>query len=143
MGRILALDFGLKRIGVAISDPLKMIAQARGVITTERHMDLTAGKVLKAFEAEELEAIVVGMPLMMSGKVGHLADEVRAFIAALKKYTDVPVVPFDERLTSVQADRSLREANLSRKKRAAKVDTVAAVILLQCYLEMLSLEGER
>ena len=71
----------------------------------------------------------------MSGKVGFLADEVKHFIEFLKKATAVPVVTWDERLTTVQAERSLRESSLSRKKRTQFVDTVAAVIILQNYLD--------
>jgi putative Holliday junction resolvase len=135
VGRVAAIDFGLKRIGLAISDLQHVIAQPLTTILAEKHNDLTAGKVLKTLEPHAIETIVIGIPYLMSGKVGLLADEVRAFIETLKKYSKLPIIELDERLTSVQADRILREAKLSRKKRSQKVDTVAAVILLQCYLD--------
>ena len=79
---------------------------------------------------------------MMSGKMGFLADETKYFIELLKKLISIPIVSWDERLTSVQAERSMREGNLSRKKRAKSVDNVAAIIILQSYLDHLKLRSE-
>lgn len=140
MGRVAGIDFGLKRIGIAISDETKTIAMPLETVIAEKHLNLTVGKLLKRLEEYELETFVVGMPYLMSGKVGHLADEVASFIKMLETYTKIPIITLDERLTSVQADRSLREGGMSRKKRAARVDVVAAVLLLQCYLDRLSFE---
>jgi putative holliday junction resolvase len=80
--------------------------------------------------------------LLMSGKMGLLADEVTHFVELLKSATSLPVVTWDERLTSVQADRSLREGNFTRKKRSQKVDSVAAVIILQNYLDFKRMSQE-
>jgi len=139
--RIVGIDFGLARIGIALSDEQKIIATP---LTTFKAFKRTEETVLKL--AEELKRhaesnrydiaeIVIGLPLMMSGKQGFLADEVVHFVSLLKNYFNIPIVTWDERLTSVQADRSLRESSLSRKRRAKAVDAVAAIIILQSYLD--------
>lgn len=139
--RIVGIDFGMARIGLAVSDSSKIIAVPLVTIQALRKMDLTVNLVTEALhrDAKErgytVEEIVVGMPLLMSGKSGLMADEVNYFISELQKQFDVPIRTWDERLTSVQAERSLRESNMSRKKRSKKVDTVAAVLILQNYLE--------
>lgn len=142
--RIVGLDFGMARIGVAVSDEQKIIATSLETCKTERRMQDTCEKLkiqLQAHAAQyryEIAEIVVGLPLMMSGKKGLLADEVTAFCAILKTHFSCPISTWDERLTSVQADRSLRESNLTRKRRAKMVDAVAATIILQNYLDMKS-----
>lgn len=144
-GRIVGIDFGLARLGIALSDESKMLASPMTTIKAEKKADKTAEKVLKELIAHQdanrytIEAIVVGLPLMMSGKSGFLADEVKHFVVLLKQLTSIPIVMWDERLTTVQAERSLREGNLTRKKRAQVVDAVAAVIILQNFLDHKSL----
>lgn len=139
--RIIGLDFGLVRIGIAVSDERKIIATPFLTLRAEKKLELTVAKLLRELDAHQqlhnyqIEEIVIGLPLLMSGKTGFLADEVKTFVAALKQLTTVPVVTWDERLTSVQAERSLRESSLTRKKRSTLVDTVAAVIILQNYLD--------
>lgn len=139
--RIAALDYGLKRIGIAISDETKIIAMPYLTLTAEKKLDDTAAKIVQELAAHQknyqyvLTEIVVGMPLLLSGKTGFLADEVKSFIESLSKVTSIPIVTWDERLTSVQADRSLREGTMTRKQRSKHVDVVAAVILLQSYLD--------
>lgn len=134
--RIAAIDFGLARIGLAISDENQIIAFPFTTIKAEKKLDSTAAKVIKELSGKYvLEEIIIGMPLLLSGKKGFLADEVKSFIESLSKVTEVPIVAWDERLTSVQADRSLRESDMTRKQRAKHVDTVAATILLQSYLD--------
>lgn len=139
--RIAAIDFGLARIGIAISDERKIIATPLCIITAEKKTERSAQKVIDELLLHkqkfnfELEEIVVGLPLLMSGKKGFLADEVQFFIDQLRQKIDVPIVAWDERLTSVQAERSMREGSLSRKKRSQISDTVAAVIILQNYLD--------
>lgn len=139
--RTVGLDFGLARIGIAVSDERKIIATPLVTLKTERTTEQTVGKLLQQLEAHQqqhlylIEEIVIGLPLLMSGKMGFLADEVKTFVAALKLKTETPIVLWDERLTSVQAERSLRESSLTRKKRSALVDAVAAVIILQNYLD--------
>lgn len=139
--RIVGLDYGSARIGVAISDELKIIAKPLMTVRTEKKSELTVAKLLAELQKDgetnryTLDQIVIGLPLMMSGKVGMQADEVKHFVELLKKLTDVPIITWDERLTTVQADRALREGNMSRKKRSQVVDEVAAVIMLQSYLD--------
>ena len=141
--RIVGIDFGMARMGVAISDESKIIATPLCTVRTERRTEDTIEKLLEevakhaAVNKYVIEAFVVGMPLMMSGKKGLVADEVTHFVALFKQQVTVPVISWDERLTTVQAERSLLESNLTRKRRAAVVDTVAATIILQNYLDSL------
>lgn len=139
--RIVSIDFGLARIGVAVSDESKMLASPLTTIQSTKKMEETVKRLMIALDQDrkerkyEIEEVVVGLPLLMSGKSGLMADEVRHFITVLQQHIQAPVITWDERLTSVQADRSLREGTLSRKKRAKVVDVVAAVIILQNYLD--------
>lgn len=146
-GRIIGLDYGMARIGIAVSDERKIIATSLVTLQTEKKAEATALKLvneLNRHAAEHryaIEEIVIGMPLMMSGKHGMLADEVQHFMVLLKELLPgVPVVSWDERLSSVQADRSLRESNFTRKKRSKMVDAVAATIILQSFLDHKSLK---
>lgn len=145
--RIAALDYGLARIGLAVSDETKIIAMPLVTLQCEKKTEDTAKKLLQVLEEHqkaqnyELIEIVVGLPLMMSGKAGFLADETQYFVELLKKFISIPIVTWDERLTSVQAERSMREGNLSRKKRAKSVDNVAAIIILQSYLDHLKIRN--
>lgn len=145
--RIIALDYGLARIGIAVSDETKTIAMPLNTLNCEKKTEDTAKKLIQFFEDHQktenyvISEIVVGLPLMMSGKMGFLADETKYFIDLLKNLVVVPIVSWDERLTSVQADRSMREGNLSRKKRAKSIDNVAAIIILQSYLDHLKFSG--
>ncbi len=139
--RTVALDYGLARIGVAISDPTKTLATPwKNILASKKTKDtikivVEELKVIAAHHNCEIDEIVIGLPLMMSGKSGFIADEVKHFAAALQTAQPVPVKLWDERLTTVQAERSLRESSLSRKKRAEKVDSIAAIIILQNYLD--------
>jgi putative Holliday junction resolvase len=139
--RIIGIDFGMARIGLAISDERKIIATPLMILTAEKKSEETVFKLLQELQKHQdsqhytLELIVVGMPLMMSGKKGFLADEVQHFVDLLKKETPIPVITWDERLTTVQAERSMREGHMTRKQRSKVVDTVAAVIILQNYLD--------
>lgn len=139
--RVVGLDFGMARIGVAVSDETKIIAAPLLTLQTEKKTEQTIAKLLHEIKKHqemyryEIEELVIGLPLLMSGKKGFLADEVNHFVDFLKQAVTFPVILWDERLTSVQAERSLREGTLSRKKRAQKVDSVAAVIILQNYLD--------
>ncbi|MCE5318009.1 MAG: Holliday junction resolvase RuvX [Parachlamydia sp.] len=143
--RVIGIDYGMARLGLSYSDESKLIAMPWMVLGAEKKTEKTVAKFLRELErnqkekAYEAEAIVVGMPLLMSGKVGFLADEVKHFIEFLKQATTIPIVSWDERLTSVQAERALRESSLTRKRRAQYVDTVAAVIILQNYLDSIKL----
>jgi putative Holliday junction resolvase len=135
--RILALDHGTRRIGVAVSDELKIIAQPLEYIPAEPFADFV--KRLKGILHEkEVELILIGMPRNMDGSYGPAAQKVQEFIAALKNEISVPLKTVDERLTTVQAQRSLLQANVRRNQRKEKVDKTAAAILLQSYLDALS-----
>lgn len=140
-GRIVGIDFGMKRIGLALSDESRIIASPIKVILAEKKSEYTIKKVVVELEKLQAESkyefieIVVGMPFLMNGKMGLLGDEVRHFVELLKNATTIPIVTWDERLSSVQAERSMREANMNRRQRAKSVDEVAAVIILQSYLD--------
>lgn len=140
-GRIVGIDYGLKRIGVALSDEMKIIASPQPTMEAMRKAERTVIKVaeelaqLAADNKCEIEEVVIGLPLKMSGESSHLTDEVKHFVELLREAIDIPVKTWDERLTSVQANRSLQEANLTRKRRSKMVDSVAAVIILQSYLD--------
>ncbi len=139
MGRIVSIDYGLARIGLAISDDRKIIATSLATLRAEKTIESTIQQLLKILEKYQIEAIVIGMPLHMNGKKGFLADEVQHFLSRLQTVVSCPVIPWDERLSTVQADRALREAQLTRKKRSQVVDQVTALILLQSYLDKLML----
>jgi putative Holliday junction resolvase len=132
--RILALDHGTKRIGVAVSDELQMIAQPLEFVPAEPFASFL--ERLKQLLAEkEVELVLVGMPRNMNGTYGPAALKVEQFIAALRAAITVPIKTWDERLTSAQANRFLIEGNVRRDKRKEKVDQTAAAILLQSYLD--------
>jgi putative Holliday junction resolvase len=132
--RILALDHGTKRIGVAISDELKMIAQPLEFILAEPFTDFLT-RLKEIIRAKEVEMILVGIPRNMNGSYGPAALKVQEFVAVLKGTLGVPIKTWDERLTSMQANRFLIEADVRRSKRKEKVDQTAAAILLQSYLD--------
>ena len=132
--RILALDHGTVRIGVALSDELKMIASPLEFIPAEPFADvLTRLKAL--IREKEVELIVVGMPRNMDGSYGPAAEKVREFATALKDALAIPLKMWDERLTSTQANRMMAEGGVKRDKRKEKVDGMAAAIFLQSYLD--------
>lgn len=132
-GRILALDLGKKRIGLALSDPLGITAQ--GLPTLERtniRTDLSALEQL--IQEHGVGMILMGHPLHMSGKEGRQAEYTREFAERLAKRTGLDVKFWDERLTTVEAERVLKESGISISKRARAVDRLAAQILLESYL---------
>jgi putative Holliday junction resolvase len=133
-GRILALDLGKKRIGLAVSDPLGLTAQ--GLPTLERtniRSDLAALERLAA--EREVGLILMGYPLHMSGSEGRQAEYTRDFAARLAERTGLEVRFWDERLTTVEAERVLRSSGIGIEKRAKAVDKLAAQILLESYLD--------
>lgn len=147
--RLVGIDFGMKRLGVALSDERQIIATPFETIQAEKKTELTIGKILalltqiQASKGCEIEEIIVGLPLMMSGRTGFQADEVKHFVHLLQQSTSIPVRTWDERLTTVQADRSLRESQMTRKKRSKVVDIVSAAIILQSYLDHKKIEKDR
>jgi putative Holliday junction resolvase len=132
--RILALDHGTKRIGVAVSDETKTIAQPLEYILAEPFADFLA-RLRQLIQEKEVELILVGLPRNMDGSYGPAAEKVQTFVAALKDAVVIPVTTLDERLTSAQANRVLIQGGVRRDKRKEKVDKMAAAILLQSYLE--------
>ena len=136
--RILALDHGTKRIGVALSDELKMIAQPFEFIEAEPFADFLV-RLKELIRTKEVELILVGMPRNMDGSYGEAAAKVREFVTVLKETVTVPLRLWDERLTSTQANRLLIAGNVRRGDRKEKVDKMAAAILLQSYLDSLTL----
>jgi RNAse H-fold protein YqgF len=132
--RILAIDHGTKRMGIAVSDELQMIAQPVEFIPAEPFAEFLA-RLKELLRQKEVELIVIGMPRNMDGSYGPAALKVQDFVAALKNAVTVPIKTWDERLTSVQANRFLLEGNVRREKRKEKVDKTAAAILLQSYLD--------
>lgn len=139
--RILALDPGTKRIGVALSDEMRWIAQP--LETFERRSDEAAiAHIQRLVEQHEVRQVVMGLPLRLDGRVGPEAEGVQRFLEKLEQALPVPVIAWDERLTTKSAEDLLIAANVSRRKRKGTVDRVAAAILLQSYLESLSSSGE-
>ncbi len=135
--RILALDPGSKRIGVAISDELKMIAQPLEYIPAEPFANFLA-RFRELLRDKEVELVIVGMPRNMDGSYGPAALKVQEFVAVLNGAITVPIKTWDERLTSAQANRFLIAANVRRDQRKQKVDQTAAAIILQSYLDSIA-----
>jgi putative pre-16S rRNA nuclease len=134
--RILALDLGKRRIGLAVSDPLGITAQGLpNIVRSNKRTDLAA--LDEVVREREIELFLMGNPINMGGKEGRQSGWVREFAAVLEAHTHVPVRFWDERLTSVEAGRVLRASGISIAKRAAAVDRLSAVILLQSYLDSL------
>jgi putative Holliday junction resolvase len=134
--RILALDHGTKRIGVAVSDETKTIAQPLEYIPAEPYADFLE-RLKKLLVEKEVELILIGMPRNMNGTYGPAAEKVNAFVAALKTTVTLPIKLWDERLTSTIANRILIQGNVRRGERKEKVDKMAAAILLQSYLDVI------
>jgi len=132
--RILALDHGTKRIGVAVSDELKMIATPLEYIPAEPFAEFLA-RLREILREKEVEMILIGLPRNMDGSYGPAALKVQEFVAVLKDALTIPLKTQDERLTTVQAQRFLIQGNVRRDKRKEKVDKTAAAILLQSYLD--------
>ncbi len=134
--RIMALDVGERRIGVALSDALGITAQP--LMTYNRAKDNRKEDIAGLWELikkHEVEKLVVGLPKNMNNTLGFKAEEVQNFIKALVEVEEIPVEWVDERLTTVSAERALLEADVSRKKRKSVIDKMAAVLILQTYLE--------
>ena len=134
--RVLALDVGRKRIGLAISDPLGITAQGLPNLERTRKRDDLAA-LGRLAEENDVAMLVIGNPVNMGGAEGRQSAWVREFAAALEKQTGLPICFWDERLTTVEANRVLRQSGISLEKRAAAVDRLSAVILLQSYLDSL------
>ena len=133
--RILGIDHGGARIGLALSDPTGMLASPLLVHERRRRLKQDLKIIARLAEEHGVSAIVVGLPLEMSGKIGKKAREVQQFIEALRTHVDVPVHEWDERLTTVAADRALDEMAVRGKRRLELIDQMAAAVILQSYLD--------
>lgn len=132
--RILGLDIGSKRIGVAISDPLGITAQGLATLAAGDRNKLT-GDLDEIIKANDVAKIVIGLPLNMNGTRGPQAENAVKFRDTIKDKFGIPVMLWDERLTTAEVERVMIEADVSRKKRKKKIDTLAAQAMLQSYLD--------
>jgi putative Holliday junction resolvase len=138
--RILALDLGKKRIGLALSDELGLTAQ--GLPTLQRKNNRTdLAELARIAQANGVNLILIGEPLHMSGDAGFQAQNAREFSELVARRTGIQIRLWDERLTTVEASRVLRDSGISIEKRAQAIDRLSAVILLQSYLDFRALGG--
>ncbi|MFR8549107.1 MAG: Holliday junction resolvase RuvX [Lachnospiraceae bacterium] len=135
--RIMGLDFGSKTVGVAVSDPLGLTAQGVEIIrrTSENKLRRTLARIEELVKEYEVTCIVLGYPKNMNNTVGERAEKSLAFKEMLERRTGLPVVMWDERLTTVAANRTLIESGVRREDRKEYVDMIAAVYILQGYLD--------
>jgi putative Holliday junction resolvase len=139
--RILGLDVGEKRIGLAVSDPLGITAQGLEVLTRkDRESDLA--RLLEVGRKYGVRQIVVGLPRHMDGRPGKMAQDILELAQTLGEALDATVIPWDERLTSAEANRVLIQADVSRRRRRQVVDQMAAGLILQGYLDRRILRPE-
>lgn len=131
---ILGIDYGLKRIGLAVSDPMNLFAHPVETLRRDPE-EILLRELKKTIQKREVTEIVVGLPIHMNGSKGEKAEEVLHFVEWLKERVNLPIVTWDERLTSRQAESLMLEADLSRKRRRLFSDRLAAQILLQSYLD--------
>lgn len=132
--RILSLDIGDVRIGVAVSDPTGMIATGLGVIK-RTNLEEDIKKVMEYINEYNCEKVVSGLPKNMNGSIGFQAEKVLSFLEELKKYYDKPIIKWDERLTTVSAHRTMAQKKTKIDKRKQEVDKIAACYILQGYLD--------
>ena len=142
--RIMGLDFGSKTVGVAVSDPLGLTAQGVEIIRrkSENKLRQTLARIEELAAQYQVETIVLGFPKHMNNTVGDRAEKSLAFAEMLKRRTGLPVVMWDERLTTVEADRTMMETGIRRENRKEYVDMLAAVFILQGYLDYLAMKKQ-
>lgn len=141
--RIMGLDYGSKTVGVAISDPLEITAQGIEIIRREKETKLrqTLARIEALIKEYQVEMIVLGFPKNMNNTIGDRAEKSLAFKEMLEKRTGLDVVMWDERLTTVEANRTLMEGKVRREDRSKYVDMLAAVYILQGYLDSRSFKA--
>jgi putative Holliday junction resolvase len=136
MKKIMGIDYGLKRIGIAMTDFLRITASPFNAIKNVS-LKKNALKILEIAKNNNVSVIVFGLPLNMNGSEGEMAETVRKFIEEIKSLSDIEVTTVDERLTTAQAERMLiEEADISRERRKGLKDKIAAALILQTYLDM-------
>lgn len=142
IGRILAIDYGARRIGIAVSDPLRVTAQSLPTIEVK-----SLQQIISALEAiineKKVAEIVVGMPLNLKGETTAAAQKVEEFIQQLQQRFKLPVHCWDERWTSVAAQRTIREFGKSPSRHKEKVDQISALLILQSFLDHLNLKNQQ
>ena len=140
--RIMGLDFGSKTVGVAISDPLLITAQGTEIIRRKEENKLrkTLARIEELIVQYEVAEIVLGFPKNMNDTIGERAELSLEFKDKLERRTGLPVIMWDERLTTVAADRAMMEAGIRREDRKEYVDKIAAVLILQGYLDRRKME---
>ena len=143
MDRIMGLDFGSKTVGVAVSDGLGLTAQGVEIIrrTSENKLRQTLARIESLIGEYEVGKIVLGFPKNMNNTIGERAEKTLGFKEMLERRTGLPIVMWDERLTTVAADRVLIEAGVRRENRKGYVDEIAAVFILQGYLDSKGMEN--
>lgn len=134
MGRILGLDYGRRRIGVAVSDPLGLTAQPLATWTGLR-WDEVVEKIFTLVEEMGVERVILGFPMTLKGESGRMAREVRQFAARLERRISIPITLWDERLTSTQSKRIIHAMAGKPSREKERVDLIASVLLLQNYLD--------
>jgi len=132
--RVLGVDYGTKRIGLALSDPEGIIASPMKALEV-KDLPSAAEEIAVIAKERDVNTIVIGLPRNMDGTLGEKAQEALAFLDMLLERTHLVVVPWDERLSSAFAERALRETHMSKKKRKKRVDMIAAQVILQGYLD--------
>ncbi|GBE14524.1 MAG TPA: Holliday junction resolvase RuvX [Proteobacteria bacterium] len=135
MVRILGIDWGERRVGVALSDESRTIASPHSVIVRSPSINKDLGRILKLVGEHDVACVVVGNPITMDGTQGPAADKVEKIVGKLRNLLDVPVVTWDERLSTAEAQKVLIDGDVSRRKRKKIVDRVAAALILQTYLD--------
>ena len=143
--RIMGLDYGSKTVGVAVCDPLGITAQAVETITrkSENKLRQTLARIQELAQEYGVEQIVLGYPKNMNNTLGERAQKTEELKADLERRTGLPVILWDERLTTVAAERVLIESGVRRENRKKSVDQIAAVMILQGYLDRLSAGGRQ
>jgi len=143
--RIMGLDLGSRTVGVAVSDPLGITAQGVEIIRRESEDKLrrTLARIEELAKQYEVDTFVLGYPKHMDNTIGERAQKSEAFKEKLERRTGLPVILWDERLTTVAADNAMDEAGLSREKKKNYVDMIAASLILQGYLDSLAFAAKR
>lgn len=141
--RVMGLDFGAKTVGVAVSDPLGLTAQGVETITRtqENKLRKTLARIEELAGSFEVEKIVLGFPKHMNNDIGERAEKTLEFKAMLERRTGLEVELWDERLTTVSAEKVLMESGVRRENRKIYIDKIAAVFILQGYLDSISMRG--
>ena len=132
--KYLGIDFGTKQLGLATSDETGLIAGKYGTIKREG-VKIDVKKLCEVIKQERIQKIVIGYPINMDGTFGEIVRQVDVFVSSLQEEVDLPIEKWDERLSSVSAERLLIQGDVSRRKRRKVIDQVAAVIILQNYLD--------